>query len=467
MGRYGQVLVFAMAAGCPTGSGFHTPDAGIDAPPPTRAVLSMTPPTADLGTVFQGQNVMTSFTVSNTGESTSGFINAIATGPNAADFAVQSSCAALAAAGTCNVTVTFTASSPGARSANLVVSASPGGIVMVTLTAMAVSDPPLAISPPSFAFPDQLVNTTSTTSQIFTVTNASGFSTGVLTVTATGSDHTEFVNTADTCSGAALAASTSCSFAIGFHPTTIGGKAAAFAVIANPGGTVSAALSGTGQSATVVSITPSVQSFGAIDLCGSSANVTFTLTDTGNFATGPLAAPVLGGVNAAQFVIVSQTCTGVTLMPNSANSCDVVVRLDPASVGAFSATLSLTATPGGTATAALQGSGDAASGFYIAPTGTTNFGTVTVGSASASTTYTVTNVCRTATAALSTVLAGPNPGEFAISANTCQGAMLAPVTGSCTIAAAFTPHSTGAKSAALTVSNNAQPATAGLSGTGN
>ncbi len=455
--------------GCSNGSNVPAGgDAPLVPPPAVPAALSLTPQTADLGTVNACLTTAPAiFTITNTGGSTSGTISAITTGADAAAFNVMSStCTTLAAAGTCTVNVTFTSSMPGAHTASLVVSASPGGAVMATLDAAGVSFGALAISPSTFAFPDQAVNTTGASTQVFTITNGGCVTTGVFSVTPGGSDPIQFVKTADSCSGVTLAPSTSCSFTIAFHPTTTGAKTASFVVTGNPGGEVSAAVSGNGTSSTGIVVAPSAQDFGAIPLC-SSATHTFTLTNTDVVATGVLATPTLGGVDAAQFTIVSETCTGTTLLPNSGNSCSAVVRYDPASASAVAATLSAMASPGGTAVVLLSGAGLADSGFRIAPV-THDFGTVAVGSASAATSITVTNVCKTATATLSTALAGANPGAFTLVAgqNTCQGAVLAPLTGSCTMAVAFSPSSTGMQAAALTVSNNVQDTTAGLSGTG-
>jgi hypothetical protein len=251
MRRYGLALALAVMVGCTNGS--HVPaggDAPLIPPPPVPAALSVTPQTADLGTVNVCLTTApTTFTVANTGASTSGTISAIATGIDAAAFNVSSTCTTLAANGTCIVNVTFTSSMPGAHTASLVVSASPGGTVMATLTAMGLSFGALAISPSTFAFPDQAVNTTSASTQVFTITNGGCVPTGVFTVTPDGSDPSQFVKTADSCSGATLAPSTSCSFTIAFHPMTPGAKSASFAVTANPGGVVSGTVSGTAVNA--------------------------------------------------------------------------------------------------------------------------------------------------------------------------------------------------------------------------
>ena len=199
------LLPAAFAAGAFTAIGCGDdkgpPDAAIDAPPPAPAALSMSPQTGDFGTVTVGNtSPATTFTVTNMGGSTSGTISAISTGANAADFTVNSTCTTLAAAGTCVVTATFSPTSKGAKTANLVVSGSPGGTVMATLAGAAVDPGALTISVGSHSFGDLVVGQTSS-NFTFTVNNGGGVTTGTLTTTAAGSDPTQFTKVTDTCNG--------------------------------------------------------------------------------------------------------------------------------------------------------------------------------------------------------------------------------------------------------------------------
>ena len=74
----------------------------------------------------------------------------------------------------------------------------------------------------------------------------------------------------------------------------------------------------------------------------------------------------------------------------------------------------------------------------------------------------------TATLTISSVsLTGTNPGDFAKTGDTCTGANMAP-SNTCTVTVTFTPTTTGARSATLSISDNASgsPHTLPLSGTG-
>ena len=97
------------------------------------------------------------------------------------------------------------------------------------------------------------------------------------------------------------------------------------------------------------------------------------------------------------------------------------------------------------------------------------FGNQTVATTSAAQMLTITN---TGTAALlinagGVTLAGTHPGDFAISADTCSGAGLAP-SATCSVNVTFTPAAVGARAAQLVFASNdpTSPLSVPLSGTG-
>ena len=94
------------------------------------------------------------------------------------------------------------------------------------------------------------------------------------------------------------------------------------------------------------------------------------------------------------------------------------------------------------------------------------FGSLATGSASAGETFTVTNTGGSSSGTLQSFLSGTNPGQFHMSADTCDGVTLAPAA-TCTVQVAFQPTATGAKTASLKVSGApGGTATASLTGTG-
>jgi hypothetical protein len=89
-----------------------------------------------------------------------------------------------------------------------------------------------------------------------------------------------------------------------------------------------------------------------------------------------------------------------------------------------------------------------------------------VGTTSAPSTITVTNVSTTPNLAVTGVaITGANPGDFAIVSNTCTGASLALET-SCTVGVTFRPTLPGGRSATLSITDNASgsPQSAALNG---
>ena len=101
-------------------------------------VLSVSPMSIDMGTVAVSSTSMaTTVTIKNSGFGESGSISAIVSGTSAAEFTVQNGCTTLAGGGTCVVSVVFKPTTAGAKTANLVVTGSPGGTVMVAISAVA------------------------------------------------------------------------------------------------------------------------------------------------------------------------------------------------------------------------------------------------------------------------------------------------------------------------------------------
>lgn len=94
--------------------------------------------------------------------------------------------------------------------------------------------------------------------------------------------------------------------------------------------------------------------YGTVAVGKSSSPFPFTFLSNGTEATGPASVAITGG-NPKSFAISSENCSGRVLQPG--DLCTVYVRFSPRSTGAKSATLAVSATPGGTATSSLSGTG--------------------------------------------------------------------------------------------------------------
>ncbi|MCC6993300.1 MAG: choice-of-anchor D domain-containing protein, partial [Deltaproteobacteria bacterium] len=201
------------------------------------------------------------FVLRNDGSVSSGALAITITGANAGDFVRQAPGAgecvdgtALVAAASCMVRVRFSASAPGARSAMLQATASPGGTPMLALTGTGLRSAILDGSPgPTYMFSSPQGVGTSSSPRAWTVTNSGDENTGAMTIT-TGGDLADFPFTTTCNSGSVINAHSSCGFDISFRPTALGTRTATFQVSAGPGGTALLTVSGTGQPTLSVSV---------------------------------------------------------------------------------------------------------------------------------------------------------------------------------------------------------------------
>ncbi|CAN5918016.1 hypothetical protein BH11MYX3_BH11MYX3_09420 [soil metagenome] len=191
---------------------------------------------------------------------------------------------------------------------------------------------------------------------------------------------------------------------------------------------------------------PEVKDYGSYIVGGASLTAVFTVSSTS--PTGALSTSI-SGANAGDFTITSDGCNNTQLAAMS--SCMLVVRYQPlAATGMRTGLLTVTATGGVVMTSMLRGRNDIPPTLTVTPT-SLPFGIVHTGAISASQTFTITNQGTLPTlAALATGKSGTDPSEFAITADTCNGAPLGPMS-SCTVSVAFAPNGVGAKSAVISV----------------
>jgi hypothetical protein len=317
------------------------------------ATLTITPPTKDFGS----QTVGTSgpsliFTVKNTGMSAAGPLGTMLSGANPTEFAAfMDGCAGMTLApnSTCSVSASFNPTSAGAKTATLTVSGG-GGTVSAILAGTGVAPTTLTIAPSMKDFGSQTVGASSP-SQIFTVTNVGTSAAGPLGTMMSGANPTEFAALMDGCAGLTLAPNGTCSVTANFKPTSAGAKTATLAV-SGGGATVSATLAGKGVAPTTLTISPATKDFGSQAVGSTGANQSFVVTNTGTSATGPLGT-ALSGANPTEFPEVMDACIGLMLAPGG--TCSLTAHFAPTSVGAKSATLTVSGA-GGSVSAMLVGS---------------------------------------------------------------------------------------------------------------
>ena len=350
---------------------------------------------------------------------------------------------------------------PGATWPNPATASWPGGAwnagAFTTSSAGSVT-----LSPSSNNFGSILVGASSGP-QTFTLTNTVGSTISAITPTSTGPNAADFTVTntgAGSCASGSLTTGNSCTVTVTFAPSATGSRTATLSISysGGSGSPQTAALSGTGT-APVVSFAPTSLAFGN-QVQGNPATKSVVLSNTG---TGTLAISSISitGANAGDFTQSNNCASSVAV----SGSCTINVTFTPSTTGARSAAISVADNAAGSPqTVALTGTGIAAvAGISFSPTSLA-FGNQQVAVASAPLSTTVTNT-GSATLTISAVtITGTNPSDFTRT-STCTN--VAP-SGTCTISVTFTPGATGARSASISVTDNAagSPQSVPLTGTG-
>ncbi len=426
--------------------------------------ISITPSTNAYGNVVVGATSATtgSFTVTNTGGTTTGALSVSLVGSDPGDFIKQTdTCTApLAAAATCTITVSFKPLTAGAKAASLQVATNPGGTTAAALSGTGLAPAQLSVNPGLLDFGSIVVNASSN-NQTFTVVNIGGVVSGPVSGVLAGTDASQFAIIANCTT--ALNPNQSCTIVVQFKPTTTGGKAAQLNVTGTPGGTVSSTLLGTGIGVGQITITPTTGTYGNTTVGQVSASQMFTVTNTGGSSTGALAT-ALGGTDPGEFTIVtgSNGCAGVVLAANG--TCTLAITFNPATGGAKAANITVSGTPGGVATAGLNGNAIPDALLAISPA-SHDYGTIGTGTQTPFTTFTITNNGGQTTGAIAVSVNGPQAAQF-VFVSACAAA-LAPLA-TCTVQVRYAPNANGNASATLNVSSTPGGAVAaGLFGQAN
>ena len=277
-------------------------------------------------------------------------INSIAIGGAAsADYVWGGNCPIsprrLGAGTSCSITVRFTPSSLGSRTATLTVTHSaPNSPQTVALTGTGV--PPVTLSPPALSFGTVAVGNTSAAKTV-TLTNHENVTLPFAGILPVG----DFAVASNNC-GASLAAGATCSVGVTFSPATIGVRTGTLTFTddaANSPQIVS--LTGTGY--LPVTLSPSSLTFPSRTVGTASAAKTVTVTNHLNAALTVSAVAASG-----DFAVAGNTCGSSV---GAGLTCTVAVTFTPTVVGARAGTLTINhGAFGSPSLAALSGTGNAA-----------------------------------------------------------------------------------------------------------
>ena len=364
----------------------------------------------------------------------------------------------MAVGASCTFSVTFTPTAIGNRSATINITDNASGSPQHVSLAGTGFGPMVTLNPTSLPFGNQNVGTTSSAKAI-QLKNTGNATLTVSSLTITGTNATDFTQTSN-CPNS-LAPGAQCNISVTFTPTNIGTRAAAVSVsddALNSPQTTSLTGSGTSGS-TKVTLTPNKLSFGNQAIASTSSAQTAILKNTGQ-AILVISSIAIAGPNSGDFAQTNDC--GNTMAVGA--SCMFSVTFTPTASGNRSATISITDNAGGSPQHLnLTGTG-------FGPMATLNptslsFGNQNVGTTSGGKGIQLKNTGNAALTISSIVIGGTNATDFA-QTNNCPGS-LAPGA-QCNINVKFSPAASGARTATLTISDNAtnSPQTASLTGAG-
>ncbi len=443
--RYGAVTLTDNAANSP--QTIVLGGVGVAVPVATLSATALTFPGQAVSTTSGSQSV----TLTNTGTATLTISGIALGGANSGDFALTPTCGASLATGTsCALTVTFTPTATGARSASIAITDNAQGSPQtIILTGNGVPIAVATLSPTSLTFASQSQGTTSP-SQTVTLTN-----TGTAALSITNSSTTGDFAQTNNCP-ASLAVGSKCAINVTFTPTSTGNRYGALTITDNAAGSPqSVALAGVGVAAPVVSLSASSLTFAGqpVNSTGTQQGVILTNAGASPLNVGSIA---LGGANSGEFAL-AQNC-GVSVAAGA--SCTINVTFSPAAAGTQVAVVNINDNaPASPQQIALTGTGTLAPIVSLSETNLT-FGAQNVGTTSPPQPVTLTN---TGSAPLAVTGSGAT-GDFA-QVNNCPATLA--IGAKCTITVTFTPTASGNRYGTATVSDSAanSPQTMVLAGT--
>jgi hypothetical protein len=190
--------------------------------------LTISPGTGDLGTAGIGTvSPPVTFTVRNAGTRATATLRAALMGSGAPEMTIASnSCGTLTPGATCTITVTMRPTTPGAKTATLTVSGSPGGTATAVLVGTALNPPTLSITPSELDFGSVAAPAMSVPGTFFVTNTGQSEARGLVsTLIAISTGGVVFRFVTDSCVGTTLAPGATCTVVLRGVPG--GGNAAA------------------------------------------------------------------------------------------------------------------------------------------------------------------------------------------------------------------------------------------------
>ncbi|MCU1280039.1 MAG: hypothetical protein JWM53_3585 [bacterium] len=317
------------------------------------AMLTIDKTTQSFGDITVGKTSTTaSFLVINDGGMPSSVAMLTKSGPNVAEFTIDTDCGpALAPGGRCHVTASVAPTSAGAKTATFTLAAAQGGSVGGTLTANALTPGDIKIVQPTGNCGSALVGVQSTTTASFTVQNKGASPTTALSVMMSDP---QFQATG--CNGSTLAAGGMCTVTVKFTPSASGTQNASLNVSATMGGTDTASVVGVGLKPASLKLAPPSYTFSNAARGSTGETATFTVSNVGDVDSPTMSAATLTGANPSSFAITADNCKGAPVGPAPA-SCTIKVQFTPQLTGTNVATFNINTSAATAIMAAVTGTG--------------------------------------------------------------------------------------------------------------
>ncbi|MEZ0332842.1 MAG: choice-of-anchor D domain-containing protein, partial [Gemmatimonadales bacterium] len=414
--------------------------------------LGLSSTSLDFGNQTQGtQSAPQSVTVTNTGTAQLDISSVTVTG----DFGFLGcpTPLSLAPAASCTLSIKFLPTAVGTRNGGISIASNAGGsphAIALTGNGTPVPVPGITLAPSSAAFGTIVVGSSST--QVLVLSNPGTAPLAITSIAASGAGFSQ----TNACPGS-LAPSAACNINVTFAPGVAGPASGQLDVVSNAAPSpLTAALSGTGQPATVpgLALSPTGITFPPQFVGTTSAPKTVTLTSSG---TAPL---VISQVTVSGDFSFSG-CGPSTLAPNA--TCTFSINFRPQSVGGLSGSIVVTSNaPGSPHTIALQGNGASLSAPEIVMSPSA-FAFGTLRTTTSATIAGRLNNTGAATLAISQIQA---TGSFFSQSNNCPASI--PVGGFCDVTVTYAPGAVGAHSGQLVIHANTipSPVVIALSGSG-
>jgi hypothetical protein len=277
-------------------------------------------------------------------------------------------------------------------------------------------------------------------------------------------DANDFKET-DTCNNT-VAAGSSCVFSFTFSPQSAGSLASTLTLTgtSKPSTTLSVSLNGTGTGMPALTITPGVYSFRSAADGSAPQTETLVLRNTGNVANSALTFNFKETDQGTQTPSLTYTNNCTSLAAGA--TCNIMVTFTPHSNVAATGTLTVSGDAGVTPVGAtITGTGTAAPAATLTTT-SYDFGSVTDGTTTPGTTFTLANTGGTSLTVSSMTFTGTGASAFAIvpGSSTCGNAFAA--NASCIFSITFSPTATTPYTATVNLIDQAGTQTLTVTGTG-